>query len=116
MKRSGARSIMLATGPCRALATPETKKGPDVFDLPCPPGVHRVLRSNSDWTDMIARQLALLNDVDPGPQGLIRARFVFAGIAGSAAQRGKVDTEKLHRQLVETGRRTLGLRAPRRTT
>ena len=33
--------------------------------------------------DIIARQLALLADVDPGPQGFIRARFVFAGIAGS---------------------------------
>lgn len=81
--------------------------------LAADPGVHSVLRARPDWTDMIARQLALLADVDEGPQGMIRARFVFAGIAGSAAQRGKVDPEWLQRQLVESGRRTLGLRAPR---
>ncbi|HRD11973.1 MAG TPA: helix-turn-helix domain-containing protein [Mycobacterium sp.] len=83
--------------------------------LAADPGVHSVLRANPDWTDMIARQLALLADVDPGPQGMIRARFVFAGIAGSSAQRGAVDEQWLHRHLVDTGRRTLGLRAPRRS-
>ena len=82
--------------------------------LSADPGVHSVLRANHDWTDMISRQLALLADLDPGSEGMIRARFVFAGIAGSAAQRGKVDREWLHRQLVESGRRTLGLRASRR--
>ncbi len=82
--------------------------------LAADPGVHSVLRSNPGWTDMIARQLALLADLDPGPQGMIRARFVFAGMAGSTVQRGDVDPQWLHRQLVEAGRRTLGLRAPRR--
>jgi AcrR family transcriptional regulator len=84
--------------------------------LSADPGVHSVLKANREWTDMIARQLALLADLYPGPEGLIRARFVFAGIAGSTAQRGRVDREWLHRHLVEVGRRTLGLRAPRRTT
>ena len=72
--------------------------------------------ANPDWTDMIARQLALLADIDPGPQGMIRARFVFAGIAGSSAQRGAVDEQWLHRHLVDTARRTLGLRTPRRSS
>ena len=83
--------------------------------LSADPGVHSVLKANREWTGMIARQLALLADLHPGPEGLIRARFVFAGIAGSTAQRGRVDRAWLHRHLVEVGRRTLGLRAPRRT-
>ena len=83
--------------------------------LSADPGVHSVLKANREWTGMIARQLALLGDLDPGPEGLLRARFVFAGIAGSTAQRGSADRDRLHRHLVEVGRRTLGLRAPRRT-
>ncbi|GAY16911.1 TetR/AcrR family transcriptional regulator [Mycobacterium sp. shizuoka-1] len=80
------------------------------------PSVHTVLKSNREWTHMIARQMALLADVHPGPDGFIRAQFVFAGIAGSADPKREADDEWLHARLVETGRRALGLRAPRRNS
>ena len=80
------------------------------------PSVHTVLKSNREWTHMIARQMALLADVHPGPEGFIRAQFVFAGIAGSANPKREADDEWLHARLVETGRRALGLRTPRRTS
>ncbi|WP_208300614.1 TetR/AcrR family transcriptional regulator [Mycobacterium sp. DL592] len=79
------------------------------------PGVHSVVKSNRTWTDVIARQLALFADLDPGPEGLMRARFTYAGLAGSADPRRRGDRQWLQQQLVEAGRRTLGLRTPRRT-
>lgn len=79
------------------------------------PSVHTVLKANREWTHMISRQMALLADVHPGPEGFIRAQFVFAGMAGSADPKRDADDEWLHRQLVDTGRRALGLRTPRRT-
>jgi AcrR family transcriptional regulator len=80
------------------------------------PSVHTVLKANRKWTHIISRQMALLADVHPGPEGLMRAQFVFAGIAGSADPKRDADDEWLHRQLVEAGRRALGLRTPRRTS
>ena len=80
------------------------------------PSVHTVLKSNRDWTHMIARQMALLADVTPGPGGYLRAQFVFAGIAGSADPKREADDEWLHSQLVDAGRRALGIRSPRRTS
>lgn len=80
------------------------------------PSVHSVLKANREWTHIIARQMALLADVHPGPEGLVRAQFVFAGIAGSADPKRQADDEWLHRQLVDAGRRALGLRTPRRTS
>ncbi len=80
------------------------------------PSVHTVLKSNRDWTHMIARQMALLADVTPGPGGHLRAQFVFAGIAGSADPKREADDEWLHSQLVDAGRRALGIRSPRRTS
>ncbi|MCX2929569.1 helix-turn-helix domain containing protein [Mycobacterium sp. CVI_P3] len=79
------------------------------------PSVHTVLKANREWAHMISRQMALLADVHPGPEGFIRAQFVFAGIAGSADPRRDADEEWLHGQLVDAGRRALGLRTPRRT-
>ncbi|AKK28015.1 TetR/AcrR family transcriptional regulator [Mycobacterium sp. EPa45] len=84
--------------------------------LAADPSVHTVLKANRDWTRMIARQMTLLADVHPGPGGLMRAQFVFAGIAGSADPKREADDEWLHGQLVDTGRRALGLRPPRRTS
>ncbi|QEN14223.1 TetR/AcrR family transcriptional regulator [Mycolicibacterium sp. ELW1] len=82
--------------------------------LAADPSVHTVLKANRDWTHMIARQMALLADVHPGPAGYLRAQFVFAGIAGSADPKRDADDEWLHGQLVDAGRRALGMRAPRR--
>ncbi len=84
--------------------------------LAADPSVHTVLKANRDWTHMISRQMALLADVHPGPGGYLRAQFVFAGIAGSADPKRAADDEWLHGQLVDAGRRALGLRAPRRTS
>lgn len=80
------------------------------------PSVHTVLKANREWTHVIARQMALLADVHPGPEGFVRAQFVFAGIAGSADPKREADDEWLHAQLVDAGRRALGLRTPRRTS
>ncbi|WP_431231954.1 TetR/AcrR family transcriptional regulator [Mycolicibacterium psychrotolerans] len=84
--------------------------------LAADPSVHTVLKANRDWTHMISRQMALLADVHPGPGGYLRAQFVFAGMAGSADPKRAADDEWLHGQLVDAGRRALGLRAPRRTS
>jgi hypothetical protein len=80
------------------------------------PSVHTVLKANREWTHIISRQMTLLADVHPGPAGFIRAQFVFAGIAGSADPKREADDDWLHGQLLDAGRRALGLRTPRRTS
>ena len=78
------------------------------------PSVATMLRSQPEWGDLIDRQLALLADVEPGPAGLVKAAFVLGGLAASVGPtRVNVDEDALLRNLVETGRRTLGLRSPR---
>ena len=85
--------------------------------LAADPSVATVLQDRPEWRDLIDRQLALLADVDPGPAGAIKAAMVFAGMAGAAGQTWvNLDDDALHEHLVDAGRRTLGLRAPRRTT
>jgi AcrR family transcriptional regulator len=79
------------------------------------PGAIEMLRTHPEAGDLINRQLSLLADVTPGPAGLVNATMVLAGIAGAAGRTlVDLDDDTLRRQLVETGRRTLGLRAPRR--
>lgn len=81
------------------------------------PGVFDVLRAHHDLGDLINRQLKLLADVDPGPGGQVKAALVLAGIAGAAGPSlVDLDDETLRHHLVEAGRRTLGLRSPRRPT
>jgi AcrR family transcriptional regulator len=83
--------------------------------LAADPSVATVLTERAEWGDLIGRQLALLADVDPGPAGEVKAAMVFAGMAGAAGPTwGNLDDESLREHLVEAGRRTLGLRAPRR--
>jgi AcrR family transcriptional regulator len=79
------------------------------------PGVLDVLRANPDWNRLIGRQMALLAGVEPGPAGQVKATVVMAGIA-AAAHPGvaDVDEDELCNLLTEAGRRTLGLRTPRR--
>jgi len=80
------------------------------------PSVAAVLGERAEWGDLIRRQLALLADVDPGPAGEVKAAMVFAGMAGAAGPTwGTFDDDWLRDHLVDAGRRTLGLRAPRRT-
>jgi AcrR family transcriptional regulator len=79
------------------------------------PSVATALTERTEWRDLIKRQLALLADVDPGPAGDVKAAMVFAGMAAAVGPTGaNVDDDVLCDYLVEAGRRTLGLRAPRR--
>jgi AcrR family transcriptional regulator len=83
--------------------------------LAADPSVATVLGERAEWGQLINRQLALLADVDPGPAGEIKAAMVFAGISGAAGPTwGSFDDQSLQEHLVDAGRRTLGLRAPRR--
>ena len=82
--------------------------------LAADPSVAAVLTERAEWGELIRRQLALLADVDPGPVGEVKAAMVFAGMAGAVGPIwGNLDDEALREHLVEAGRRTLGLRAPR---
>ena len=83
--------------------------------LAADPSVATVLHERPEWGDLIRRQLALLADVDPGPSGAVKAAMVFAGMAGAAGPTWvNLDEDTLQQHLVDAGRRTLGLRAPRR--
>ena len=83
--------------------------------LAADPGVAMVVQERPVWGDLIKRQLALLADVDHGPAGVIKAAMVYAGMAGAAGPTSvNLDDDVLYEHLVEAGRRTLGLRAPRR--
>jgi AcrR family transcriptional regulator len=82
-----------------------------VFD----PGVHRVLQLQPDWGDLIARQLALLMQLDSGATGVIKATALLTGLAGAATGAPlDIDEHTLIQELCEIGRRTMGLRQPRR--
>jgi AcrR family transcriptional regulator len=82
-----------------------------VFD----PSVHRVLQLQPEWGDLIARQLALLTQLDTGVTGLIKATAAMTGLAGAATGAPMdIDDDALVEELIEVGRRTMGLRQPRR--
>jgi hypothetical protein len=67
-----------------------------------------------DLGGLIDRQIKLLADLEPGPGGMVKAAMVLAGIAGAAGPRLlRLDDDTFRRHLLEAGRRTLGLRAPR---
>ena len=82
------------------------------------PGMIDMLRAQGDFGDLINRQIKLLADVESGPGGLIKAAMLLAGIAGAALPSTVLDLEEdvLRQQFIEAGRRTLGLRTPRRPT
>ena len=83
--------------------------------LAADPSVAAALEERADWTQLIARQLALLADVDPGPAGKVKAAMVFAGMATAAGSLSVgLDDDDLRACLIDAGRRTLGVRAPRR--
>ena len=79
------------------------------------PGVIDMLQDQSDLGDLIGRQIKLLADVNPGPGGQVKAAVLLAGFAGAAlpSRQLNLDDDNLRQHLIETGRRTLGLRAPR---
>ncbi len=82
-----------------------------VFD----PGVHAVLQMQPDWGDLIARQLSILTQLDSGATGLIKATALMTGLAGAASGAPlDIDENALIVELATIGRRTMGLRQPRR--
>ena len=79
--------------------------------LACDPSVIMLLREQPHWAEMITRQLALLAGDEHDPGSLIKATVALAGISSAVGPAWiNVDDENLLRHLVETGRRTLGLR------
>ncbi|MQY27862.1 TetR/AcrR family transcriptional regulator [Nocardia aurantia] len=79
------------------------------------PSVIRVLRHHPEWSEVIARPPVLLAGPDPGPLGGVHATTVLTGLAGAASGApADLDDDTLATALLHTGRRILGLRAPRR--
>jgi AcrR family transcriptional regulator len=84
--------------------------------LAADPGTIDILRSQHGVAALIDRQVKLLADVTPGPAGLVNASVALAGVAGAAGKTlVDLDDQALSEHLVQAGRRTLGLRTPRRT-
>jgi AcrR family transcriptional regulator len=83
--------------------------------LAADPAVAEMLRTRRVWDELINRQMALLADVEGGAAGMVKAAVVLAGISGASGPNfAGLDRADLQRYLVETGRRALGLRAPRK--
>jgi AcrR family transcriptional regulator len=79
--------------------------------LACDPSVITLLREQPHWSQLITRQLALLAGDEEDPGGLIKATVALAGISSAVGPAWiTVDDDDLLRHLVDTGRRTLGLR------
>jgi AcrR family transcriptional regulator len=79
--------------------------------LACDPSVTTLLREQPHWSQLINRQLALLAGDDKDPAGLIKATVALAGISSAVGPAWiAVGDDDLLRHLVDTGRRTLGLR------
>jgi AcrR family transcriptional regulator len=79
--------------------------------LACDPSVTTLLRDQPHWSELINRQLALLAGDVRDAGGLIKAAVVLAGISSAVGPTWiAVGDDDLLRHLVDTGRRTLGLR------
>ena len=79
--------------------------------LACDPSVTTLLREQPTWSALITRQLALLAGDDSGQAGLIKATVALAGISSAVGPTWiPLDDDDLLHHLVDTGRRTLGLR------
>jgi AcrR family transcriptional regulator len=79
--------------------------------LACDPSVTTLLRQQPHWSQLITRQLALLAGDEADPGGLIKATVALAGISSAVGPAWiAVDDDDLLAHLVDTGRRTLGLR------
>ena len=79
--------------------------------LACDPSVTTLLRDQPHWSELINQQLALLAGDVRDAGGLIKATVVLAGISSAVGPAWiAVGDDDLLRHLVDTGRRTLGLR------
>ena len=74
-----------------------------------------LFRTQGHYDQLVGRPLTLLAGSTPEPAGRISAAVALAGIASTAGREliGDLDDDTVRRHLVETGRRILGLRAPR---
>jgi AcrR family transcriptional regulator len=74
-----------------------------------------LFRTQGHYDQLVGRPLTLLAGSTPDPAGRISAAVALAGIASTAGREpiGDLDDDTVRRHLVETGRRILGLRAPR---
>ena len=83
--------------------------------LAADPAVAEMLRTRREWDELIARQMKLLADVEPGAAGMVKAAVVLAGMAGASGPTFvNLDRDALREHLVDAGRRALGLRVARR--
>lgn len=108
-RKRGARAkteAMLA-GYAGVVAAHRTLAAVTTFD----PSVRDVLRNQPEWSAVIDRQLALLTDPS-SPAGAINAAVALTGLAGGAATAPPdIDDDTLRAQLLEAGRRILGLQS-----
>ncbi len=75
--------------------------------------IAQLLKSHAVFTDLVDRPLTLLGGGDPA--GRIAGTVALSGIASAAGSEllADLDDDTMRRHLTETGRRLLGLRAPR---
>jgi AcrR family transcriptional regulator len=82
--------------------------------------IARLLKAQAHYEELVERPLALLGGALPDPAGRINATVALSGIASTAGNDllGDLDDDTMRKLLIQTGRRTLGLRPPRtpRTT
>lgn len=106
-----ARAEAMLTGYADIVARNRALAAVTTFD----PSVRSVLRNHPEWSAVIDRQLTLLAGTDSPAPGGIYATVVLTGLAGgaSAASR-RIDHDTLRAQLIDAGRRILGL--PERNT
>ncbi|HTZ14978.1 MAG TPA: helix-turn-helix domain-containing protein [Mycobacterium sp.] len=103
-----ARAAAMLSGYADIVARNRSLAAVTVFD----PSVRSVLRSQPEWAPVIDRQLALLAGVGSAISGGINAAVVMTGLAGAAsAADPQLADDALRTELVEIGRRILGLPA-----
>jgi AcrR family transcriptional regulator len=102
-----ARTETMLAGYAGVVAAHRTLAAVTTFD----PSVRDVLRNQPEWSAVIDRQLALLTDPH-SPAGAINAAVALTGLAGGAATASPdLDDDTLRSQLIEAGRRILGLQS-----
>lgn len=103
-----ARAAAMLSGYADIVARNRSLAAVTVFD----PSVRSVLRSQPEWAAVIDRQLTLLAGGSSAAVGAMNAAVVMTGLAGaaSAADPHHAD-DALRTELVEIGRRILGLPA-----
>jgi hypothetical protein len=101
----------LVQGFARVVARNRSLPAVMVFD----PDVHRILQLQPDWRNLIARQLAILTQLNSGPTGIVKATALLTGLSGAATGAPlDIDEDALTQELCEIGRRIIGLRSARR--